>query len=190
MCDTVFPIITLLLFTIGVSFGLVKIVLISKISKNTARHLEIIGYCFLFAFIIWQFIIKNILSKQFYERDFYYIHQKLDAISKLLMSDSDKELNEYYDYYRTLNKQMDNAHLSTQLFLIDIFEAALTLGSTILIALGRFHELLSKSGQMEHPVPLPTRKTLRAHYRIKKFNTTRHHNHKHIAIRSRRLEKK
>ena len=110
------------------------------LSDKTARKIEIFGYILLFSVIIWEMVIKNILSADFYDSNWLYLEQKLFALYIML----EDILNEStYDATRIweIFSLEDSEYIKKQLLAIDVIEAVLTVFSTICIAVGRFQDL-------------------------------------------------
>ena len=115
------------------------------IKDSTARKIELFGYFLLVIVLIWEFFVKNLVLKAFYEEaDFFYLNEKLQIIYDML---NDIQQGRYTDadvsiYFDSLHH---SEYLLSQLLAFDIIEAVLKISSTILIAVGRLQELIPKS---------------------------------------------
>lgn len=144
MKDTItaiLPIISIL-FVICITTFILFIICSKKINltNEKARKIEILGYILLFAVIVWEFILKNILSDSFYNDNWFYLSEKLKAIYILLNDIVIDNTANYGKFGNTFfNERSD--FLQIQLITIDFIEFLLKLISTIFIAIGRFHEL-------------------------------------------------
>lgn len=110
------------------------------LSDETARKIEIFGYILLFSVIIWEMVIKNILSADFYDSNWLYLEQKLFALYIMLediLTESAYDATQIWEIFSL----EDNEYVKKQLLTIDVIEAVLTVLSTVCIAVGRFQDL-------------------------------------------------
>lgn len=138
--DSILPI--LLIFFIIFSIIFIPYFIFIKegykyLSFKTARKIEIIGYSFLFISLIWELLFKDFLSKNLFNLDLFYIQEKLNIIFNTILN----EKNNSYNLIKSFNILKIDKFLEIQLFAIDLIEILLKIISTILIAIGRIHEL-------------------------------------------------
>ncbi len=127
------PIIILFFIILVLVFGFGYVFLkFLKISDVRARQIEIIGYMLLFVLIIWTFLIKNILSSDFYNNDLLII-EKLNGIFSAI-TNPDYETHRFWSWN-------ESDYVKGQLLYIDIIEFLLQVSSTVCIAIGRLQEL-------------------------------------------------
>ncbi len=110
------------------------------LSDKTARKIEIFGYILLFSVIIWEMVIKNILSADFYDSNWLYLDQKLFALYLMLediLTESAYDATQIWEIFSL----EDSEYVKKQLLTIDVIEAVLTVFSTVCIAVGRFQDL-------------------------------------------------
>lgn len=107
-----------------------------------ARKLEITGYFLLFIVLFWELIFKEILNRNFYNIELFYIQKKLDIVFNIILDDKERISN--FDLVRYFYSLKTDNFLDTQLLIIDIIEAILKILSTIFIAIGRIYELYNK----------------------------------------------
>lgn len=111
-----------------------------RLTNEKARKIEIFGYVLLFVVLVWELIVKNMLSESFYNDDWFFLNEKLKAIyillEDILINDKSNLGVFMEDFYNDTSEVV-----RIQLLAIDIIEAVLKIASTVLIAVGRFHEL-------------------------------------------------
>ena len=110
------------------------------LSDKTARKIEVFGYILLFSVIIWEMVIKNILSADFYDSNWLYLDQKLFALYIMLediLTESAYDATQIWEIFSL----EDSEYVKKQLLTIDVIEAILTVLSTVCIAVGRFQDL-------------------------------------------------
>lgn len=122
-------------------YGIYLLVTKNKISKKTARIIEIVGYGLAAAFIIWQFVIKGMLFDEYYELGNMELSNKLETVFyyvRAIYGDTainPSALNESFF------KSAGDGFIKLQLWIVDILEILLTLGSTVCIATGRMYDI-------------------------------------------------
>ena len=137
--------IVLLVAAAGFVFTVFNLFFIYPIKDSTARKIELFGYFLLAIVLIWEFFVKNLVLKAFYEEaEFYYLNKKLKVISDMLHDIQQGRYTdaEVFSYFDSLHH---SEYLLNQLLAFDIIEAVLKISSTILIAVGRLQELIPKS---------------------------------------------
>ena len=110
------------------------------LSDKAARKIEIFGYILLFSVVIWEMVIKNILSADFYDSNWLYLEQKLFALYIMLediLNESTYDATQIWEIFSL----EDSEYVKKQLLTIDVIEAVLTVLSTVCIAVGRFQDL-------------------------------------------------
>lgn len=110
------------------------------LSDKIARKIEIFGYILLFSVVLWEMVIKNILSADFYDSNWLYLEQKLFALYIMLediLTESAYDATQIWEIF----SMEDSEYIKTQLLTIDVIEAILTVLSTVCIAIGRFQDL-------------------------------------------------
>lgn len=111
-------------------------VVILNLNKEIINKIEMFGYFLLVVLLVWELILKNILMKNFYNIDIYYIKEKLSYIFLAI-----KDVNNADKLDRIFYLDKKNEFLEKQLLCVDIIEVSLKIISTICIAMGRFFEL-------------------------------------------------
>lgn len=128
------------LFTLPIVLGFTYIIKNLKISIHKAKSMEVMGYGLLFFALIWQFVILEIFKGT--ELAFDY---KLDYIYWTLADQFHVDTSKHFFVKYLFTHNLDSYYGKTS------FEAEETIGkvlfgvcylvSTVLIAIGRFHEI-------------------------------------------------
>lgn len=138
------------MLSISILFGIIVVVILAlvfwyhkymNISDVCARRIEIGGYIALFIVLVWEFYVKNIVMKSFYNADFYYLDQKLDYIFLMLEQDLGWGGVNQQGIMDGFWSAVQGEYVQRQMKFIDYTEAILKILSTVAIAVGRFQEL-------------------------------------------------
>ena len=114
--------------------------LCNYVTDDLARKIELFGYVLLFIVVIWQMIVKNIMMESFYDAEWYYLENNLYQIHSMLERHV-KDLSPFTSHYDYMWKDSQGEYVQTQMKIVDIVEAVLTIASTVCIAIGRFQDL-------------------------------------------------
>ena len=122
-----------------------------KMKDATAKKIETYGYCLLFISLAWQLVVKDILMKSFdLDAEIYFINEKLYAMFLYLKhiantsSANTKAADEIFSkaYFEGIG---DFARVQVEL--TNIISVILAIISTLLVSVGRLHEISIKKDE-------------------------------------------
>lgn len=113
----------------------------AKLTDAQARKVELIGYVLLLTVLIWELVIKNILSEGFYNADWLFINEKIDTLFLMLESVINQTSFDTSKAWQDFQQMKVDEYLEMQLVTMDVIEAVLQIASAACIAVGRYQDV-------------------------------------------------
>jgi len=113
----------------------------AKLTDAQARKVELVGYVLLLTALIWELVIKNVLSAGFYNAEWLFINEKVDNLFLMIESIINQTSFNTSSAWKQFQQLKVDEYVEMQLVTMDVIEAVLQIVSAACIAVGRYQDV-------------------------------------------------